>query len=374
MKTPFPLTPLTEHDPLCGRVQEILDLCEAAVSGTPTLLCGPPLSGKSTVLDRVQSLLAQQGMTTIKVPLQGVGSARELAERLALAAARGLAESPSEDTSFPHMDLARVPSPLTGRPRTVATGDPAVSGTTCLQEVLGRLEELISRATGPVHLGLDNVEDLALLAAGEVEKALQDFLASSQVRLLIAGSRKADLLPMFSAKNRPLKALEVTRFSLAPLPYSELLGFIIFQFSRSGKTCPRSVAESVAEISCGIPYYAQRLAHHIFAATSQVPESEAVAAAAELILDGESPRYGRILAGLSPKQGCVLQALARSPQIPVFTSDFLKRNGLSHSTIQRILPKLQDMELIIRTDRSSKKYRVQDPFLAEWLRTLGRAV
>ena len=71
MKSPFPTGPLTQHDPLCGRIQEILTLCEAAGDAAPTVLYGPSLLGKTTVLDRVQSLLAQQGAVAIKLSLGG---------------------------------------------------------------------------------------------------------------------------------------------------------------------------------------------------------------------------------------------------------------------------------------------------------------
>jgi hypothetical protein len=370
MRTPFPAGPLTQHDPLCGRVQEILSLCEAAANSTPTVLYGPKLHGKTTVLDRVQSLLAQQGTATLRISLKGLRDARDLAGRI-LAGIKTAGGETRPPADLPAMSLTETSSLLTGRPVLEPESDPETPGTDCLKNSLRVLSDWIDSLTGPVHLVLDDMEDLALLADRDLEGELAASLTGTRTPVLFAGCRETTLLSMFKGKRRPLAELEPTLFPLPPLPESELLGYIIFQFSRSGKTCPRSVAEMIASLSGGIPHYAQSLARLVFARTDQVPEPDLVGACAFEILLRESGRYEQILAGLSPRQGALLQGVARFPGTPVFASRFLRQNSLSHSTVQRILPKLLDLDLIVRQEKTSKVYRVADPFLAEWLRGLG---
>ena len=370
MKTPFPPGPLTQHDPLCGRVQEILSLCEAAANTTSTVLYGPKLLGKTTVLDRVQSLLAQQEVTTLKLSIKGVSDARDLAGRILI----GIESTFSPDNTvvdLPGMSLTESISPLTGQKQLMPESDSEVSGAECLQDCLGHAAAVLASLPGPAHLVLDDMEDLALLGDRAIEAALSAFLADTGLHVLFAGCRETTLLPMFKGKGRPLAALGPTFFSLPPLPESELLGFIIFQFTRAGKTCPRSVAEMIASLSKGIPHYTQRLAHLVFERTEQVAEPGLVRSCSAQIIKEESGRYEQILTGLSPKQGALLKNITRFADTPVFASRFLKQGGLSHSTVQRILPKLVDLDLIIRRDKTSKIYQLRDPFFAEWLRRLG---
>ena len=253
----------------------------------------------------------------------------------------------------------------------IPESDPDIPGPECLAACLDHAADVLASLPGPGHLVMDDMEGLALLGDRDIEDTLFAFLSGTGIPVLFAGSREPTLLPMFKGKGRPLSELAPVFFPLPPLPESELLGFIIFQFTRAGKTCPRSVAEMIASLSRGIPHYAQRLSHLVFIRTDQVATPDLVNACAAHILLEESVRFEQILSGLSPRQGTLLKGVARFPDSPVFASEFLKQGGLSHSTVQRILPKLTDLDLIVRRDRTSKIYQVRDPFLAEWLCRLG---
>ena len=116
----------------------------------------------------------------------------------------------------------------------------------------------------------------------------------------------------------------------------------------------------------GVPNDVQKLAYAAFAAAKTSINAEAVQAGFDEIVALEIVDYAETLEGCSPSQQRVLKALARSPEVHVYGSEFMHAVEVSNANaVRKALDVLGRRELVRRG--SDRAWRVANPFFRAWL-------
>ena len=100
--------------------------------------------------------------------------------------------------------------------------------------------------------------------------------------------------------------------------------------------------------------------------TKKTAKAVDVDRALERVLEEEKFFFEAILQGLTLKQISLLKAVAETPHLHVFSSEFLGKYRLSQGLVQKAVTKLHLLDLIERTH--SGTWQVVDPVFAQWLR------
>lgn len=143
------------------------------------------------------------------------------------------------------------------------------------------------------------------------------------------------------------------------------------QARAAGAGRPFDVIDSVhhlLDLARPVPYDIQQLAFSSWEAARRRIDRAAVEAGLEQIFVLESSGYAERIEALSRAQRRVLSLLARSgPDSPLVGSQaFANQVGLANPTsVRKAIAVLSERELVTS---SQDRLRIDDPFLAEWLR------
>ncbi|NTW70545.1 MAG: TIR domain-containing protein, partial [Chlorobiaceae bacterium] len=143
--------------------------------------------------------------------------------------------------------------------------------------------------------------------------------------------------------------------------------FIMRRFKDSGKECPVEIANEIARVTEGYPYYIQRLSYALF----QVSPNEDILpdnlqTAMRKMLAEEDTNFTGMEKALAPGQKPLLKALAAEPTESLFSSDYQQKHRLrTLSSIQNALKKLESLDYIEKDFEGV--YRLTDPIFALWV-------
>jgi hypothetical protein len=198
------------------------------------------------------------------------------------------------------------------------------------------------------------------------------FQQQPEVAHVYLGSKRHVMKKIFSNANEPFwrsaKSIE-----LGTIAADAFAPFLVGRFKATGRDAGEDAVRDLLAITDGHPYATQELAYFLW---EQVPAGESVSAerlrsALAAVLRSEHAHFTLLWEDASAVQRILLQALARDPGRP-FTAAYRSRHNLPASTnVQKALKALEQREVV---GGSAGRYRIVEPFLAEWLRaSLGEA-
>ncbi len=369
MSNPFRITTLRADDPFCDRQEELAELVEHGRNGVGATLFSPRRYGKTSLILRAQQAIADGGGYTVYVDFYRVMSVEDLGGRLARAVYEGIHRRSSllEKGRSAVMRFFR-----TYRPTFTPTPDggvqidarplAGVDGYELLDSLLGEIGEFADRCGRPVHVAMDEFQDIAELDKGKAEALLRQHLQTHKAGYLFAGSRRRILRAIFTEKDRPFYNSSIL-MELAPLPEAALAEYIRERFREGGKRISERSAALVCRLSRGYAYYAQLLAYLLFNGRS-APDAEDVRRAYDRMLDNERYAYRGIVDGLTSVQQSVLIGIAREPGARVTSREFLSRRGLTPGGVQKAVRHLSLQDHIVR---DGEGWSAVDPVFADWL-------
>jgi len=369
MNNPFVLGVIGPGEPFCDRSRELQELTAYAEGRANVVLYSPRRYGKTSLVRRVQSVLAEKGYTVIYVDLFGVTTMDEVANRIA----KGIYVVTRKSES---MFKRAVKVLKTFRPviRPTESGDsfslsvePVAatdSATDLLDATMENLGEFIRQSPGGINVVFDEFQEITELNGLQIEGILRSHIQTHAASYFFVGSRRRLLTDMFSQRNRPFFQSSIM-IELDALPHDDLAGFIRDSFEAKGKSCPGEVAEAISRKVSQHPYYSQKLSFHEFEMTHETARLEDVWKSYERVLDEERHFFEATLQGLTLRQIALLKAIAGDPGLPVFSSAFLGRHRLSQGMVQKALPKLVRLDLIEKNEQN--KWHIVDPLLKDWL-------
>jgi hypothetical protein len=372
MANPFYLQEIAVNAPFCDRESELEELHSYAEAKANVLLFSPRRYGKTSLVKRVQSRLAEKGSVVIFADFFGVGSVEDVAARLAKAVygfTHG--ETALWKTALRTLLSFRPvlkPDPAGGVSLSVEPATAGRSGLGLLEETMACLQQFIEAAQRLVHVALDEFQEIVTLKeALGIEAVLRSHIQRQQASYFFVGSRRRVLLGIFNERQRPFFQSAIN-YPLGLLPSADLAKFISWQFSENGKKCTEEMGLRLASAAGFHPYYSQKLGFFVYGMADAVSE-HAIQEGLQKLVASEKPVFEAILQGLSPHQRLLLTALAREPARKILSSAYIQRHGLgSAGGVQHSTRQLEDLDLIVKQEET-KSWEVVDPLLALWLKS-----
>ena len=371
MPNPFYLKELPIDGPFCNRVKELVDLASMARSKNNVVIHSPRRFGKTSLVRRVQSILAEEGAITIFADFFGVGSVEEVAARMAESVFRVTRQNESVFkkavriiSSFrpiirPHRDSGIE---LTVEPAGGSAGMPLLKST---MEELGTF---IHENDGLVHIALDEFQEIVSLHDSlKIEATMRTEIQRQQASYFFIGSQRRILGAIFSDSHRPFFR-SAFDYKLEPLPREELMAFIQHMFQDNGIRIDLTYCSFIVKKVGAFPYYAQKLAYFVFEYAKNsgtVGEPEAIAGLSDM-LSNEKAAFESTLQGIPSQQRMFLKALANEPTKQPFARDYTRKHNLgSLSALQNAVKQLQYLDLIELDDE--QYWTIVDPVFRLWM-------
>lgn len=377
---PFRFGALALDESFADREDERAELVADVRNGQDVVVFAPRRCGKSSLVWSATQALTREGILVSHVDLMTTPTK----ERLAAALARSI----YEEIASPLERLKeRALAPFRGlqvQPTvTVDPEDGSLSFSFALDRSDADIDATLERLLQlPAELGgagkrrtalvLDEFQEIV-----EVDPMLPRLLRSvfqqqPEVAHVYLGSKRHVMKKIFSNANEPFwrsaKSIE-----LGTIAADAFAAFLVGRFKATGRAAGEDAVRDLLAITDGHPYATQELAYFLW---EQVPAGESVSAerlrsALAAVLRSEHAHFTLLWEDASAVQRILLQALARDPGRP-FTAAYRNRHNLPASTnVQKALKALEQREVV---GGSAGRYRIVEPFLAEWLKaSLGEA-
>ena len=368
MKNPFPIKVIPHDAPFCNREKEQRDLLDYAQNKTHVVVFSPRRFGKTSLVKRVQHQAAQDGMVTIYTDLFGLSSTDDIAGRIAKSIYERLYQHKTvfKKTIALFQSFRPVMRPTPdGVSMSVEVVPRNISGIELLEKTMEDLGAFIATSKAPVHIVLDEFQEITELKDPQIEGILRKHIQEHQASYFFVGSRRRILLDMFTTRKRPFFQ-SAFLYKIDELPEDELKGFLTDNFEKAGKKCPGDVASALVEtVSCH-PYYAQKLAYTLCQIPHKIIRVKDVKEGFQSMIQSEAPVFESILLGLAPQQIALVKAVAKEPSPSLLSANYMNKHQLkSVGGVQAALKKLMQQDLVEKVD--NKIWTVVDPVFGKWL-------
>jgi len=369
MVNPFTLKVIPPDHAFCNRAREMKDLVSYAKSKANVVLFSPRRYGKTSLVKKVQAEVERQGCLTLYVDFFGLASTDDIADRVA-GSVYGVLH-PRKSLWQKALDVFKTLRPVIRQTEdggVVISVEPVssgISGIELLDKTMEELGEFIRQTSSGLHIVFDEFQEITELKDHRIEGVLRRHIQEQQASYFFVGSRRRVLLEMFTERSRPFFQSALL-YKLKCLPHDELSGFIASRFKQAEKKCPLKVAEKISMKVSQHPYYAQKLAFHVFEISKTTVNEKDVEKAFYPLLEGEKAVFEAILQGIAPGRIALVRALAKEPSSSILSAGYMKRHDLkSVGGVQSALKKLSELDLIEKD--AGGVWRVVDPIFREYL-------
>ncbi len=192
------------------------------------------------------------------------------------------------------------------------------------------------------------------------------FQTQPEVGHVYLGSKRHVLDAIFSDRNEPFWR-SARRMHIGPIPEPLFAEFVRDRFAGTGRGIDDGAAEHLVSITHGQPYATQELAYFAWELVSQgnIAHDAEVESALASVLRSEHNNLARIWELATRNERLVLLALSTEP-LNLYTEETRNRFGLPAATfVQRAVRALVREDVIEK--EPSGRYRISEPFLAEWV-------
>lgn len=379
-------------------------------------LIGPRRYGKTSLLAAASERAGEDGAIVLRFDAERYETLPLLARAILTAAARGL-RTPLER-------IASLLGEVAGRLRPEVSLDPATGEIgvrigvaegeelPVLADALDAVEGLAGKVEEPVAVMLDEVQQIVIEHGLAGERQLRSTVQRHRdVAYVFAGSDTRLLGEMTTDPNRPFYRFGA-RIFVREIPEDALRAHLGSTFYASGMEVEEEGMSALLGLADRVPYNVQRLAHEVWerlrvraaegetaaerdtraasgdeARAGRAPETRTTAApsgrpvarpvvdaeearaALGDLLQKEDPAYTQIWTSLSLNQKKAVKAVRETDGTEVLAAAVARELRISVSSLQTALRQLEDLHILRRDPRGEKeRYRLVDPFLAEWVR------
>ncbi|MBI4667817.1 MAG: ATP-binding protein [Elusimicrobia bacterium] len=237
-----------------------------------------------------------------------------------------------------------------------------------LKDVLEIPQKVAEKKKRRFAVVFDEFQEVRTVGGETLEKMMRAvFQRQKDVGYLFAGSKRHLMSDMVLNKNKPFYKMGKVVF-LGKIPLKDLRDFIAIKFEVSGKNIKAEALDDILRLSCAIPYHTFHLCHEIWndCAGGQIIGAGAVAPALENIIVSLSPIYLSSWDALTLAQRHLLQAIAISGGMDLFSKDFINTHCLgSASSVQKSVKLLINKEVL---EKENGNCQFADIWFGEWVK------
>lgn len=373
MEIPFVFGVRVEGDAFTDRKEETERLKANFTYGVNTILISPRRMGKTSLVDKVCSLVESDDIKIARIDAFGCRSEIDFVNAFATAVVRATSSRWEEWMENAKVFLSRfVPKISFGQDPlndfSLSLEYNASNHTT--EEVL-KLPEVIAQQKGyRIVVCIDEFQQIGDFPDSlTFQKKLRGiWQLQSHVSYCLYGSKKHMMEQMFQNQSYPFYRFG-DFFYLNKISEQDWVEYICQRFEATGKHISEELAREVCQVTDRYSSYVQQLAWFVWLRTPQASSatSEAVTYGIDRLLDACEPLFIQQTEDLSAYQMNFLHALVNGVHTGFTQNAILSSYHLgTAANITRLKKALMEKDLV--TISSPKHLEMSDPILALWLK------
>jgi uncharacterized protein len=385
------MPPSTLHNPfefggelkassLIDREQELDQVVRTIENGGKLFLIGPRRYGKTSILAAAEEKLADSKVAVLRFDAEVYESLGHLAAALLADAAKKLTPSLEKAGEAikrfaaklkPQVDYDLADQTLSLSFGTAAK--PLPQSLPLLTDVLNIIDRMAAAGHRRAAVILDEFQQIIEEGGATAERQIRGTVQRHhQTAYVFAGSKTRMLADMTNDPARAFWKLG-SRLFLGPIPRDAWRTFLAQGFRRPTFKVHPAALEHLMDMAEDVPFNIQQLANisweELRASGGGTLTTARVDEALVRLVTRENSSYTQIWNGLTRQQKIALKAVIDEGGKDLRSADVLARYGLAASSMHKTLKALDSGGLIREEeDLGSIRYRLEDPFLARWLR------
>ena len=370
-EAPFVFGVRVEGDTFTDRKEETNRLKMNFLYGVNTILISPRRMGKTSLVEKVSSMVECESLKIAKIDAFGCRSENDFINAFATAVVRATSTKWEEWIENTKTFLSRfIPKISIGQ-------DPLSDFSIALEynksntvtEDILQLPETIAKQKGiKIVICIDEFQQIADFPDSlTFQKKLRSiWQLQRNVSYCLYGSKKHMMETMFQSQSHPFYRFGDI-FYLNKIAESDWVEFICNRFKVTGKEISPELATEICSVTDRYSSYVQQLSWLVWLRTTFRATKEDVEYGIDHMLDACEPLFIQQTESLSSYQMNFLQALTDGVTTGFTRSEILNNYQLgTAANISRLKKALMEKDLIALT--APKKLQISDPILALWLK------
>lgn len=370
-EAPFVFGVRVEGDTFTDRKEETNRLKMNFLYGVNTILISPRRMGKTSLVEKVCSLVESDTLKIAKIDAFGCRSENDFINAFATAVVRATSSKWEEWMENAKTFLSRfIPKISIGQdPLTDFSIALEYNRANTVTEDILQLPETIAKQKGiKIVICIDEFQQIADFPDSiTFQKKLRSvWQLQSNVSYCLYGSKKHMMEKMFQSQSHPFYRFG-DLFYLDKISETDWVEYICERFRVTGKEISRELASEICTVTDRYSSYVQQLAWLVWLRTDKHATKEDVEFGIDRMLDACEPLFIQQTESLSAYQMNFLRALANGVHTGFTRSEILDTYQLgTAANISRLKKALTEKDLIMMT--APKKLEISDHILALWLK------
>lgn len=370
-EAPFVFGVRVEGNTFTDRKEETNRLKMNFLYGVNTILISPRRMGKTSLVEKVCSLVESDTLKIAKIDAFGCRSENDFINAFATAVVRATSSKWEEWMENARTFLSRfIPKISIGQdPLTDFSIALEYNRANTVTEDILQLPETIAKQKGiKIVICIDEFQQIADFPDSiTFQKKLRSvWQLQRNVSYCLYGSKKHMMEKMFQSQSHPFYRFG-DLFYLDKISETDWVEYICDRFRVTGKEISRELASEICTVTDRYSSYVQQLAWLVWLRTDKHATKEDVEFGIDLMLDACEPLFIQQTESLSAYQMNFLRALANGVHTGFTRSEILDTYQLgTAANISRLKKALTEKDLIMMT--APKKLEISDPILALWLK------
>lgn len=370
-EAPFVFGVRVEGNTFTDRKEETNRLKMNFLYGVNTILISPRRMGKTSLVEKVCSLVESDTLKIAKIDAFGCRSENDFINAFATAVVRATSSKWEEWMENARTFLSRfIPKISIGQdPLTDFSIALEYNRANTVTEDILQLPETIAKQKGiKIVICIDEFQQIADFPDSiTFQKKLRSvWQLQSNVSYCLYGSKKHMMEKMFQSQSHPFYRFG-DLFYLDKISETDWVEYICERFRVTGKEISRELASEICTVTDRYSSYVQQLSWLVWLRTDRHATKEDVEFGIDRMLDACEPLFIQQTESLSAYQMNFLRALANGVHTGFTRSEILDTYQLgTAANISRLKKALTEKDLIMMT--APKKLEISDPILALWLK------
>lgn len=370
-EAPFVFGVRVEGNTFTDRKEETNRLKMNFLYGVNTILISPRRMGKTSLVEKVCSLVESDTLKIAKIDAFGCRSENDFINAFATAVVRATSSRWEEWMENAKTFLSRfIPKISIGQdPLTDFSIALEYNRANSVTEDILQLPETIAKQKGiKIVICIDEFQQIADFPDSiTFQKKLRSvWQLQSNVSYCLYGSKKHMMEKMFQSQSHPFYRFG-DLFYLDKISETDWVEYICDRFRMTGKEISRELASEICSVTDRYSSYVQQLAWLVWLRTDKHATKEDVEFGIDRMLDACEPLFIQQTESLSAYQMNFLRALTNGVHTGFTRSEILDTYQLgTAANISRLKKALTEKDLIMMT--APKKLEISDPILALWLK------